>query len=416
MGPHHSAVGADRIFTRPFVILAASGLLFYLSMAATQPVLPRFVTDELGGSDVTVGVTMGSMAISAICIRPFLGGLGDRRGRRLLIALGGAATLVGLVVHLVAVNVTVLIAGRLLVGAGNAAFLVGVTTMALDLVVPARRGQAAAYVLTAVHLGMGTGPFIGEAALDVSGFDAVWIAAAVGTGLCLAVASMLPGPPARTATPDSGSPDMPGVSFQLMHPAAVGPGLVMASGLLGGIAFNTFLPLYGAELGMGGVAPVLLVGSATMVFIRILGGRLPDRLGFVRGGTTAVTLMGTGLLITAAWGTVPGLFVGAVVMFSGSALLYPTLAAAADLGVPDNERSAVISSFTMFIDLSAALGGPLFGLVAAGTGYRGSFVAAAAMAAAGVALLHVRLAAPYRLRMASAGHMPVTPPQPGQST
>ena len=397
MGAEQSETGSDRIFSRSFLILAGSGLLFYLSMAATQPVLPRFVKDELAGSDVTVGVTMGSMAISAICIRPLLGSVGDRRGRRLLIALGAVATLLGLLVHLVAVNVPILIGGRLLVGAGNAAFLVGVTTMALDLVVPTRRGEAAAYVLTAVHLGMGTGPFIGEAALDARGFDAVWVAAIVGTGLCLAVASFLPGRPAASPGPASGR------SFQLMHPAAVGPGLVMASGLLGMIAFNTFLPLYGEDLGLGGVAPVLLVGSGTMVVIRVFGARLPDRLGFVRGGTTAVGLMGIGLLITAGWGTVPGLFVGAVVMFSGSALLYPTLAAAADLGVPDDERSAVIASFTMFIDLSAALGGPLFGVVAAGTSYRGSFVVAAGMAAAGLVLLHTRLAAPYRLRMVAAG-------------
>jgi MFS family permease len=175
----------------------------------------------------------------------------------------------------------------------------------------------------------------------------------------------------------------------------------MASGLLGGIAFNTFLPLYGKDLGLDRVAPVLLVGSGTMVVIRALGGQLPDRLGFVRGGTTAVGLMGTGVLVAALWGTVPGLYVGAVVLFSGSALLYPTLAAAADVGVPDEERSAVMASFTMFIDLSAALGGPLFGLVAAGTSYRGAFVVASCMAAAGLVLLHTRLAQPYRMRLAA---------------
>ncbi len=398
MTPEQRVVDGDRIFTRPFLILAASGLLFYLSMAATQPVLPRFVKDELGGGDVTVGVVIGSMAISAICIRPFLGWIGDGKGRRLLIAFGAASTLSGLLVHLVAVNVPVLVAGRLLVGAGNAAFLVGLTTMAMDLVGPTRRGQAASYVLLAVHLGMGTGPFIGETALDLSGFDAVWIAALLGTTLCLAVTSLLPG---RPATPPGAA--APRASFQLMHPAALGPGLVMASGLLGGIAFNTFLPLYGKDLGLDGVAPVLLVGSGTMVLIRAVGGRLPDRLGFVRGGTTAVGLMGAGVMIAALWGSVPGLYAGAVVMFSGSALLYPTLAAAADVGVPDRERSAVMASFTMFIDLSTALGGPLFGLIAAGTSYRGSFFVASCLAAAGLVLLHTRLAGPYRARLAAAG-------------
>ena len=108
------------------------------------------------------------------------------------------------------------------------------------------------------------------------------------------------------------------------------------------------------------------------------------------------------MLVAALWGTVPGLYVGAVVLFSGSALLYPTLAAAADAGVPDDERSAVVASFTMFIDLSAALGGLLFGLVAAGTSYRGAFVVASCLAGAGLVLLHTRLAEPYRARLAAA--------------
>lgn len=389
-------MAGERIFTKPFLILAASGLLFYLSMAATQPVLPRYVEDELGGSDITVGLVIGSMAISAICVRPFLGWIGDAKGRRRLIGLGAMSSFTGLLVHLVAVNVPILIIGRLLVGAGNAAFLVGLTTMALDLVVPSRRGQAASYVLLAVHLGMGTGPFIGETALDVRGYRAVWTAALIGTALSLAVITRLPGHPTPASTAAASR-----ASFQLMHPAAIGPGLVMASGLLGGIAFNTFLPLYGKDLGLRGVAPVLLVGSGTMVVIRAIGGTLPDRLGFVKGGTAAVGLMGAGLLVAASWGAVPGLYLGAVVMFSGSALLYPTLAAAADVGVPDAERSAVVASFTMFIDLSAALGGPLFGLIAAGTSYRGAFVVASAMAACGVLLLHLRLAAPYRSRLAA---------------
>lgn len=388
-------MAGERIFTKPFLVLAASGLLFYLSMAATQPVLPRFVKDELDGSDITVGLVMGSMAISAICIRPFLGWVGDTKGRRLLIALGGVSSFAGLAVHFVAVNVPILVVGRLLVGAGNAAFLVGLTTMALDLVSPSRRGQAASYVLLAVHLGMGTGPFIGETALDRRGYNAVWIAALVGTTLCLLVTSRLP----RRRSESSGQTRL---TFRLMHPAAVGPGLVMASGLLGGIAFNTFVPLYGKDLGLSGVAPVLLVGSGTMVVVRAVGGQLPDRLGFVRGGTTAVGLMGTGVLIAALWGTVPGLYAGALVLFCGSALLYPTLAAAADVGVADRERSAVVASFTMFIDLSAAIGGPVFGLIAAGTSYRTSFVVASFIALAGIVLLHTRLAAPYRLRLAAA--------------
>ena len=383
----------ERIVSRPFLTLALSGLLFYMSMAATMPVLPRYVKDELGGSNTTVGVVVGSMAISAIALRPFLGRIGDRRGRRSLVAGGAVVTAIGLLIHIVATNVPVLMAGRLFIGAGNASFLVGITTMALDLVPATRRGEAASYVLLAVHIGMGTGPFIGETALDRSGFNAVWIASIIGTLACLGATRLLPGRP--VSPPGTVTPRPP---LRLMHPAAVGPGLVLASGLLGSIAFGTFVPLYGDQIGLDGVAPVLLTGSATMVVVRAFGARLPDRLGFVKGGTISVGLMGAGLAVVAAWGTIPGLFAGALIAYTGSALLYPTLAAAADRGVPDDERTSVIASFTMFIDLSSALGGPLFGVVASLTSYRGAFVSGSLMALAGIVLLHTRLAAQYEAR------------------
>jgi MFS family permease len=53
-----------------------------LAVGATLPVLPRFVTEELNGSDLEVGIVTGAFAITGLICRPIAGNAADRRGRR----------------------------------------------------------------------------------------------------------------------------------------------------------------------------------------------------------------------------------------------------------------------------------------------------------------------------------------------
>ena len=50
--------------------------------------MPRFVVDELGGTETTAGIVMGSLAVSSLLTRPWYGRLADRRGAKLLLVIG----------------------------------------------------------------------------------------------------------------------------------------------------------------------------------------------------------------------------------------------------------------------------------------------------------------------------------------
>ena len=82
-------VEPERLLTPAFGRLAITSMVFFLAMGMTFPVLPRFVRDDLGGGDAAVGLVVGATAVGAIVARPFIGRLGDRRGRRILMT-GGA--------------------------------------------------------------------------------------------------------------------------------------------------------------------------------------------------------------------------------------------------------------------------------------------------------------------------------------
>ena len=91
------------------------------------PTVVTVVTD-LNGGDVEVGLALGVFSF-LLCWRPWIGRLGDRRGRRLLIAGGSFITARVLAAHAFADSYSTLLIARLLMGAVQSAFFVGTVTL-----------------------------------------------------------------------------------------------------------------------------------------------------------------------------------------------------------------------------------------------------------------------------------------------
>lgn len=370
-----------RLLSREFVVLGLSAMWFFGALGAANPVVPRFVADDLGGGNVAVGAVVGAFAVSSILLRPFWGRMGDRRGARLLMILGCALGAVGMLAHVAATSPALAFLARLPVGAGLAAVMTGATTLAVDLAPTSRQGEAASYILVAFHLGLGLGPLIGEAVLDAGSFDTVWLVLGV---LMLAGAATGQALPRRVVHHDH--PPGP-----LLHPNGIAPGIVIALGMVGFIGFSAFMPLYAEEIDLARVAPVFLLASSTTAVVRIVGGRMPDRLGPIRGGTVALTLVTMGLLLIASWRAVIGLYMGTAVLSVGVALFMPTLVPVVVAGVEEHRRSSALATFTVFLDAAIALAGPMFGLVAAVTNYSAAFAVGAGTSLVALVLLHAQL-------------------------
>lgn len=383
-----------RLSTRPFQVVVAATLACFLAFGATLPVVPRFVVDELGHGAVAVGVVFAVHALAAVLIRPAVGRVGDRYGRRPLVLLGGAVTAVALLGHLAVASLASLLVLRALAGVGQAAVVVGTATRALDLAPPGRHGEASSYVMVAVQLGFGLGPLAGELALRGAGYPAVWALAAAGSGLVVLLGARIP----RADVPAA-------VTIRtLLHPAAVVPGIVFGIGSLGFIGFLAFAPLYADQLGLVAVAPVFLLCSGTIAVIRIVGARIPDRLGAVTAGTAALVLVVIGLLAMGAMATPVGLYLGVLVLAAGTAVFAPAMALAAVQGVPAGERAQVMATFTLFLDLASAVGPAVLGFTAAQAGFSATFLAAAAAAIVSMVLLRRWLAPRLAARSGASGH------------
>ena len=376
-----------RLLTRPFVLAVLAELALCMSIGMLIVIIPVYANDELGVGSLGVAIAVGAVSPAILLSQPLAGRIGDRKGRRVLIVGGALVAAASIAGYALASSLALLIVFRLFTGLGEAALLVGAATMITDIAPEARRGEALSIYSLGLWGGLALGPLLGELVLGDDRFLAVWLLAACFCLVAAAVGSFLP----ETA-PERPEVD-PWTRSRLLHPAAVGPGLVLAVTLLGFAGLGTFAALYARELGMDGAGAVFLVFSIVVVATRIVARKAPDRLGPKRASGTALLLISAGLLTIGIWNTPAGLYAGTVVVAFGHALAFPALMTLAVNGAPATERSSVVGTFTAFTELGFAVGALSLGAIASRLGYDGLFIACAVGPLVG-ALLLMRLTSP----------------------
>jgi MFS family permease len=379
--------------TGAFLTLAVAVLVYFIADAMTLPVTPRYVAGPLGGDDFAVGVVIGSFSATALVLRPWAGRMSDRRGRRPLILAGAALFAVGMLGHLVATTIPVLILMRLVLGSGEAFLFVGALSAASDLAPEERRGEAISLISLSLYLGVAIGPFIGEAILGDGRYAAVWVAAAAIAGLAVLLALRMPetvsAAQRQQAIEDAGTPAQRGLRG-VVHPAAILPGLVLLTSTAGMGGYFSFTTHYAInDLGLDVVWPAFALFAAIVIGFRSLMPWMPDRLGHRTAAYTALVFDTIGLATIALWAAPPGLFVGTAIFAFGVCFAFPALSAMVTGSVPRAERGAALGTFSAFLDLAFGVGPVALGLVATIAGYGPMYAVAAAIAAAGLVLLRL---------------------------
>ena len=354
----------SRILTGHFVLASVSSLAYFLAIGMVIPVLPLYVTRQLGGNNLTVGIVVGIFALSAVIARPVAGRLGNRLGRRILVVTGALLVAVSVALYGFAGGLGVLLLLRLVSGLGEGSFFTGSSTLVADMAPPERRTQALSYFSVALFAGLGLGPLIGHAVYEAAGATV-----AFGVAGATAVAGSL----LATRLPDPRMADQPSPGRHLLHRKAVGPAAVLALGIIGLTGFQAYVPLYVEQLHMAGPQFVFLTYAGVVLVTRVGGASLADRYGVNRVATLATTSIVVGLGTMALWATPLALYLGSAVFGVGIALQYPALMALVVNRAEPHERAAMIGTFTMAFDVAQGVAGLLLGLVAASAGYRASF-------------------------------------------
>lgn len=395
-GPVTPAGPGDRLVTLRFGIITLSALCYFMSFAMLLPTLPLYVEEVLGGSSFQVGVVVGAFGVSAALIRPFLGRVGDKYGRRILLVGGAIVTGLSVFLYPVWMSIPVLVLLRIFTGIGESGAFVGAATATQDLASDERRGEASSYFSLAIYVGLGLGPFLGEFINDRADFETV---CQVALSLSLVSALLAFAVPAK-APVFEGSENKPR-SKAFLHRAAVLPGILLTLSLIGFVGYTSFIALYLDDIsgGTASAGPVFLFYAAIVLVFRLTLADLPDRLGARKGSTFAFAFIAAGLGVVALWPSVAGVYVGTAILACGVAFNYPALFLLVMADTEPHERSHSVASFGFFFDIAGAVGAPLLGLVIVLSGSERPAFAVGALTAIAALIGVRRLTRPEVLRV-----------------
>ena len=227
----------QRVLTRPFVLTVITEFALCLSIGMLLAVIPVYADDELGVG--SFGVALDSFERSARSPRVPADRRTDRRSprTRILVVTGGprCRRSVSCLTPL-STRWEALIALRVLTGRRGGLLLVGAATIVADLAPEHRRGEALSLYSLGLWGGLALGPVLGELGVGEDRFD---------SGLAARRRTVVSRPHSSgLSLPETGRTGSPAANrcspTRLVHPAAVGPGLVLALMVFGFAGLGTF--------------------------------------------------------------------------------------------------------------------------------------------------------------------------------
>jgi EmrB/QacA subfamily drug resistance transporter len=179
-----------------FAVLAVAGMSYSLMQSLVAPALPEIQRD-LHTSATAVTWLLTGYLLSASVITPIAGRLGDMFGKERVLVVALSALTFGTIVAALATSIEVMIAGRLLQGAGGAMFPLAFGIIRDEF--PARR-VASGIAMMSVFLGLGGGLGIVLAGpiVDTLGYHWLfWLPLAPVAGATIAAVLWIPESPLK---------------------------------------------------------------------------------------------------------------------------------------------------------------------------------------------------------------------------
>ncbi len=372
----------ESAYAIPFLLIATA--TYFGVSGLSFPVLPRLVDQKLNGGNTEIGLSFAAFGFGLMALRPFVGYLTDRFGRRNAVVGGALLTVISQFLYVPAADIGLwtLLGARFLAGMGGSVMYVGLATIATELPTPERRAAVFGIFASMTFVGFAIGPLVGDIVFESAGFTAAYSTAGAFGLVVLALAWFLP-----DTTPPDASPNL-GKFRELLHPVGARLGIANMTGLLAFIAFNAFVTPWSDELGSGQARWVLFTFGMCALLLRLGSTKIlehPNRTGVLVFTYIAISL--SALALATAQGAVL-LFAGAVLLALGLAFLTPVLILAAADSSPEAARARVVSTITFFNDFGSSAGVPILGLVADAAGFRGMYLVLIVLA--GLTVVYIR--------------------------
>ena len=357
----------------------------YLNIGIPLAVLPGYVHNHLGYGTVIAGLVISVQYLATLLSRPYASRIIDNLGSKRAVMYGLAGCGLSGVFILVsswlsampALSLANLLIGRLVLGSAESLVGSGSIGWGIGRVGAQNTAKVISWNGIASYGAIAVGAPLGVMMVDHWG---MWSMGA--SIIALAALGLL------LAWPKLAAPIVSGVRLPFLH--VLGRVLPHGTGLaLGSIGFGTiatFITLYYATQHWENAVLCLSLFGASFIGARLLFGNMINRLGGFRVAIACLSVETVGLLMLWLAPNPQLALAGAALSGFGFSLVFPALGVEAVNLVPASSRGAAVGAYSLFIDLSLGITGPLVGAVAAGFGFASIFLFAALAAFSGLML------------------------------
>ncbi|HKU00197.1 MAG TPA: MFS transporter [Paraburkholderia sp.] len=359
--------------------------LCYLTIGIPLAVLPGYVHNDLGFSTVVAGGAISVQYIATLCSRALAGRSADTLGPKKTVTIGlticGASgvllLLATLVAHWPGLSLALLVTSRLMLGCGESLCGTGAILWGIGRVGTAHNAKVISWNGIATYGALAIGAPLGVEMAHLLGFWTLGVSvialAALGFWLARPIAPV---------------PIVHGerMSYRSVFTRVLPHGLGLALGSAGFGSIATFITLFYAARHWPNAAFTLTLFGLMFIGARLLFANTIKKFGGFRVAIASFSCECAGLLLLWLAPTPQVALLGAALTGFGFALVFPALGVEAVGLVPAASRGAALSAYSVFLDLSLGITGPLAGYVANLFGYGSVFLFAAIAAAAAVAL------------------------------
>ena len=392
-------------------LLTGLNLMNYLDRSVLFAVQP-LIQKELGRSDAQFGLLTTAFFFCYMVAAPFMGFLGDRYSRKLIMFCGAAVWSAATLLTAVTYSYDALLVRHTLVGIGEATFVTIAPSFLADLFPEQKRGSVLAIFYINIGLGTALGYMLGGYMGERWGWRSPFYVAGI-PGFLLALALMfLPEPPRGEQDTLEETPERSTLAGLAHNPAywTATLGMAMVTFALGGLQvwMPTFLsrmrhvPLDRANLIFGGLT------AFNAIVATLLGGWLGDRmLRRSPGGYYLVSALTLALgipamavaILNGGRGMFPAIFAAEFLLFLNTGPL--NAAVVNSVGAHIRATAIAVNLFTIHL-LGDAFSPTLIGYISDRSNLQTGFLAAiVAIALAAAVLLYGTRFAP-RIRMGEA--------------
>ncbi len=371
-----------------FLWLGAATAALYLGLGITIPTIPRFAERSFGANGADLGLLAVAYTVGALACRPVVAWLAQRVRQSSTAVLGLVIVATAFVVHVGARSLLLLATARCVFAVGETLAFLGITNLVTTHAEEGRQSEAASHNSAALFAGIGVGPLIGDRLSRAGSFAVAFLLA----GVCAVLAVVFVriarrhviDPP--LSLPHSVEDAVPRLRRLGLHRGGVRPGLVLACIVIAQGTWSLFLTPYADSVGVREVGALFFVSSIVILTLRIVGARVPERVGLRRSAAFSVVGVGAGLVALGVVQGRVGLWTSVALISLGMAQMFPALIGITLSRVGVADRPLALSTFVMFFEVGSALGGAS-GWLVDHRGYPQTFIVAGLVGFGGLAFL-----------------------------